>query len=50
MRLRGVLTTLRTANDDDIDMLVARHADPDVSRYRDGATFTREQPQYPVRS
>ena len=34
-------TTLRRASDDDVDRLVAWHADPDVSRYWDDETFTR---------
>ena len=41
--IRGALTVVRPATDDDVDRLVAWHADPDVSRYWDGETFTREQ-------
>jgi aminoglycoside 6'-N-acetyltransferase len=37
------LTTVREATEDDVDLLVAWHADPDVSRYWDGETFTREE-------
>ena len=36
-------TTLRRATDDDVDRLVAWHADPDVSRYWDDETFTRDE-------
>ena len=36
-------TTIRPATDDDADLLVAWHADPEVSRYWDGETFTRDQ-------
>jgi aminoglycoside 6'-N-acetyltransferase len=41
--VRGRLTTLRPARADDVDRLVAWHADPDVARYWDDETFTREQ-------
>jgi aminoglycoside 6'-N-acetyltransferase len=41
--VRGQLTEVRPATDDDIDRLVAWHADPDVSRYWDDETFTPEQ-------
>jgi aminoglycoside 6'-N-acetyltransferase len=41
--VRGRLTTLRPADADDVDRLVAWHADPDVSRYWDGETFTRAE-------
>jgi len=34
------LTTLRPAGADDVDRLVAWHADPEVARYWDGETFT----------
>ena len=40
--LRGRLTTLRRATDDDADLLVAWHADPEVARYWDWETYTRE--------
>jgi aminoglycoside 6'-N-acetyltransferase len=39
----GALTTLRRATDADADLLVEWHADPDVSRYWDGETFTRDE-------
>jgi aminoglycoside 6'-N-acetyltransferase len=38
--LRGALTVVRAAGDDDADMLVAWHADPEVSRYWDDETPT----------
>jgi aminoglycoside 6'-N-acetyltransferase len=41
--LHGRLSTVRPATDDDADLLVAWHADPEVSRYWDNETFTREQ-------
>ena len=40
VRLRGNLTEVRPATEDDIELLVAWHADPDVARYWDGETFT----------
>lgn len=43
LRLHGRLTQLRPAVEADADLLVAWHADPEVSRYWDGDTFTREQ-------
>jgi aminoglycoside 6'-N-acetyltransferase len=43
LRLHGQLTDVRPATEDDADMLVAWHADPDVSRYWDGETFTRDE-------
>ena len=43
LRLHGQLTDVRPAAEDDADMLVAWHADPDVSRYWDGETFTRDE-------
>jgi aminoglycoside 6'-N-acetyltransferase len=36
------MTSVRPATDDDIDLLVDWHADPETSRYWDGETFTRE--------
>ena len=33
----------RPATDDDVPLLVAWHADPEVSRYWDGDTFTAEE-------
>jgi RimJ/RimL family protein N-acetyltransferase len=41
--VRGALTTLRPATDADTVLLVDWHADPDVSRYWDGETFTSEE-------
>jgi aminoglycoside 6'-N-acetyltransferase len=41
--VRGRLTTLRAAGADDVDRLVAWHADPDVSRFWDDETFTRAE-------
>lgn len=43
LHLRGQLTTIRPATDDDIDLLVGWHADPEVSRYWDGETFTHDE-------
>ena len=42
-QVRGRLTTLRPADASDVDRLVAWHADPEVSRYWDHETFTREE-------
>jgi aminoglycoside 6'-N-acetyltransferase len=39
----GALTTLRRATEADANLLVEWHADPEVSRYWDGETFTREE-------
>jgi aminoglycoside 6'-N-acetyltransferase len=41
--VRGERTVLRPADDRDVDRLVAWHEDPDVARYWDGETFTREE-------
>ncbi len=41
--VHGRLTVVRPATDDDADLLVAWHADPEVSRYWDGETFTRDE-------
>src|SRR5215204_5583264 len=38
--IRGERTVVRPATEEDVDRLVAWHADPDVSRYWDGETFT----------
>ncbi len=35
--------TVRPANSDDVELLVAWHADPEVSRYWDDETFTADQ-------
>ena len=40
LRLHGRLTTIRPATEDDVDLLVGWHADPEVSRYWDDETFT----------
>ena len=42
IRVRGTLTSIRPATEEDADLLVAWHADPEVSRYWDGKTFTRD--------
>ena len=41
--IRGERTSLRRAGEDDVDLLVAWHADPDVAGYWDDETFTREE-------
>jgi aminoglycoside 6'-N-acetyltransferase len=41
--LRGQFTSLRHATDDDVELLVNWHEDPDVSRYWDDETFTHEE-------
>jgi aminoglycoside 6'-N-acetyltransferase len=41
-RIRGEVTELRPATDDDADLLVAWHNDEEVARYWDRKTFTRE--------
>ena len=38
--ISGALTTVRPATEADVALLVAWHADPDVSRYWDGEIFT----------
>jgi RimJ/RimL family protein N-acetyltransferase len=43
LSLHGRLTVVRPATDDDADLLVTWHADPEVSRYWDGETFTRDE-------
>jgi len=43
MRVRGRLTTVRRAAEEDADLLVRWHADPDVARYWDDEVFTREE-------
>jgi aminoglycoside 6'-N-acetyltransferase len=43
VHVHGQLTSLRPADENDVDRLVAWHADPDVARYWDDETFTREQ-------
>jgi aminoglycoside 6'-N-acetyltransferase len=41
--VHGARTVVRNVRDDDVDMLVEWHARPDVSRYWDDKTYTREQ-------
>jgi aminoglycoside 6'-N-acetyltransferase len=41
--VRGRLTTLRPAGADDVERLVAWHADAEVARYWDDETFTRAE-------
>ena len=43
LRLRGALTVVRSATDDDADLLVGWHADPEVARFWDDETYTREE-------
>jgi aminoglycoside 6'-N-acetyltransferase len=43
LRLRGELTEVRPATDQDVELLVAWHSDPEVSRYWDGETFTPDE-------
>jgi aminoglycoside 6'-N-acetyltransferase len=41
--INGRQTVVRAANDDDADLLVAWHADPDVARFWDGETYSRDE-------
>ena len=41
--LRGHLTVVRPATAGDANLLVAWHADPEIARYWDHKTFTREE-------
>jgi aminoglycoside 6'-N-acetyltransferase len=41
--VRGQLTSVRPATEADADLLVAWHLDPEVSRYWDDETFTRDE-------
>jgi aminoglycoside 6'-N-acetyltransferase len=41
--VRGERTSVRPAGDDDVDRLVAWHGDPEVARYWDDETFTRDE-------
>jgi aminoglycoside 6'-N-acetyltransferase len=43
LRVHGSLTAVRPATGEDVDRLVAWHADPDVARYWDEETYTREE-------
>jgi len=38
--IHGALTTLRAATEDDVDLLVEWHSDPEVAKFWDGETFT----------
>jgi aminoglycoside 6'-N-acetyltransferase len=41
--VHGRLTTVRPATEADADLLVAWHADPEVARFWDDETFTRDE-------
>ena len=41
--MQGIRTQLRAATTDDVERLVAWHADPDVRRYWDDETFTHDE-------
>jgi len=43
LRVRGELTVVRSATEADADLLVEWHLDPEVSRYWDDETFTRDE-------
>lgn len=43
VRLQSSLTTIRPATAQDVDLLVAWHLDPEVARYWDDETYTREE-------
>jgi aminoglycoside 6'-N-acetyltransferase len=43
LRIRGRLTVVREAGAADVELLVAWHADPEVSRYWDDETFTADE-------
>jgi aminoglycoside 6'-N-acetyltransferase len=43
VRIHGRLTSVRAATDDDVELLVRWHADPEVSRYWDDETFSPEE-------
>ncbi len=43
LRVHGQLTSVRPADERDADLLVGWHAEPEVARYWDDETFTREQ-------
>jgi len=42
LRLHGQLTDVREATEADADLLATWHADPEVTRFWDGKTYTRE--------
>ncbi|MEP7060640.1 MAG: GNAT family N-acetyltransferase [Actinomycetota bacterium] len=41
--VHGELTSIRPATEDDVDLLVRWHLDPEVARYWDEETYTHEQ-------
>jgi aminoglycoside 6'-N-acetyltransferase len=41
--VRGELTVVRPATDDDVGLLVGWHLDPDLARYWDGKMFTPDE-------
>lgn len=43
LRIQGELTEVRPATEEDVELLVRWHADPDVSRYWDGKTYTPDE-------
>lgn len=43
MRIRGRLTTVRAATEEDAELLARWHADPEVARYWDDETFTQAE-------
>jgi aminoglycoside 6'-N-acetyltransferase len=43
LRLHGRLTEVRPATDEDVELLVSWHADPEVARYWDGKTYTPDE-------
>jgi aminoglycoside 6'-N-acetyltransferase len=43
IRVQGELTTARPVGTADVDRLVAWHAEPEVARYWDDETYTREE-------
>ena len=43
LHVRGRLTTIRAADEGDVELLVRWHADPDVARYWDDETFTADE-------
>jgi aminoglycoside 6'-N-acetyltransferase len=43
VRVHGSLTTIRPATAEDVELLVAWHADPEVARFWDDETYTREE-------
>jgi aminoglycoside 6'-N-acetyltransferase len=43
LRLQGKLTEVRPATGDDVELLVAWHSDPEISRFWDGKTYTADE-------